>query len=427
MIDVAQPESVGLSTSRLSSIDDWMQHQVDREKLPGLSVLIHRRDRAAFFGTTGMMDREAGKPVTEDTIFRIYSMTKPITSVAVMMLYEEGRFQLDDPIAKYIPELDNMKVMTGKDITSPKLEPAREPITIRQLLTHTAGLTYGFMMSTPVDAMYREYQVDFATANPEATPGDLVRRLGEIPLLCQPGSEWNYSVATDVLGHFVEVVSGETLAEFFQERILGPLGMTDTAFSVPADKLDRFAAMYGPEHGGSLSDVNASRDPTEIRHEPPGGLKLLDPPAESRFAKPLRLYSGGGGLTSTIVDYLRFCRMLAGGGELDGERLLGRKTVDFMTRNHLPGDLAAMGQPRFSESSYDGIGFGLGFSVMLDPTKAQVMGTPGEYAWGGAASTAFWVDPAEEMIVIMMTQLMPSSTYGIRRELRVLSYQALID
>ncbi|MBA1147690.1 beta-lactamase family protein [Ectothiorhodospiraceae bacterium WFHF3C12] len=404
-----------------------MRHQVDREKLAGLSVLVHRKGGTAYFGTAGHMDREAGKPMTEDTIFRIYSMTKPVTSVAVMMLYEEGRFQLDDPIAKFIPELDNMKVMVGKDVTAPTLEPTHEPITIRQLLTHTAGLTYGFMMSAAVDAMYREYQVDFALADPASTPGDLVKRLGEIPLLCQPGSEWNYSVATDVLGHFVEVLSGQTLAEFFRERILGPLGMHDTAFTVAEEKIDRFAAMYGPPSGQGLAGVNAARDPNEIRREPEGGLKLLDAPQNSRFRGQLRLFSGGGGLTSTAGDYLRFCRMLLGGGELDGVRLLSRKTVAYMTRNHLPGDLADMGQPRFSETSYEGVGFGLGFSVMLDPAKAQIMGTPGEYAWGGAASTGFWIDPGEEMIVILMTQLMPSSTYAIRRELRVLSYQALID
>jgi CubicO group peptidase (beta-lactamase class C family) len=427
VIEVAQPESVGLSADRLARIDRWMQRQVEREKLAGLSVLVHRRDRTAYFGTAGMMDREARKPVTEDTIFRIYSMTKPVTTVAVMMLYEQGCFQLDDPVALYIPELDNMKVMVGKDVTAPTLEPTHAPITIRQLLTHTAGLTYGFMMATAVDAMYREYQVDFAMANPEATPGDLVRRLGEIPLLCQPGSEWNYSVATDVLGHLVEVLSGQTLAEFFQEHILGPLGMVDTAFTVPDEKLDRFAAMYGPPGGQGLSGVNAARDPNEIRREPEGGLKLLDTPRKSRFRGPLRLYSGGGGLTSTAGDYLRFCRMLLNRGELEGERLLGRKTIDYMTRNHLPGDLASMGQPRFSEASYEGVGFGLGFSVMLDPARAQIVGSPGEYSWGGAASTGFWIDPAEELIVILMTQLMPSSTYAIRRELRVLGYQALID
>ena len=235
----------------------------------------------------------------------------------------------------------------------------------------------------------------------------MMEKLGEAPLLCQPGSEWNYSVSTDVLGHLVEVLSGLPLDKFFAEKILGPLGMKDTAFQVASENIDRFTANY-----------TCTKDQK---------TKLIEAIDGSRFTKPVVTFSGGGGLTSTVSDYLRFTRMLSNFGELDGVRLLGRKTVEYMTINHLPGDLADLGQDTFAETSFEGIGFGLGFSVMLDPAKANVMGTPGEYAWGGAASTAFWIDPVEDMTVIFLTQLMPSSAYPLRRELKVLTYQALID
>jgi CubicO group peptidase (beta-lactamase class C family) len=235
----------------------------------------------------------------------------------------------------------------------------------------------------------------------------MVELAASLPLLSQPGEEWNYSIATDVLGYLIEVIAGQPFETFLRERVLKPLGMNETDFVVAEANRPRFAAMYGPKEGG--------------------GIKLLDDPTKSRYLAPRVLYSGGGGLTSTVSDYWRFCRFMLNKGELDGVRLLGRKTVELMTTNHLRGDMADMGQPRFSESTYEGVGFGLGFSVMLDPAKAQILGTPGEYAWGGAASTAFWVDPAEDMAVILMTQLMPSSTYPIRRELRVLTYQTLID
>ncbi|MCZ8099264.1 MAG: serine hydrolase, partial [Burkholderiales bacterium] len=264
-------------------------------------------------------------------------------------------------------------------------------------------LTYGFMDAHPVDALYRARGIDFSTSDEDLDV--VVDRLAGLPLLAQPGQRWNYSVATDVLGRLVAVISGRPFDTFMREEILRPLGMGDTDFVVPQDRLDRFAANYVPGEGGRLV--------------------LADDPADSRFSRP-RMASGGGGLVSTAADYLRFCRLLLNRGELNGVRLLGRKTVDLMLANHLPGDIADMGKSRFSESTYVGIGFGLGFSVMLDPAKAQIVGTPGEVAWGGAASTAFWVDPAEDMAVLLLTQLMPSSTYPIRRELRVLSYQALV-
>lgn len=417
------PESVGLASTRLARISHWMQHQVDAQRLPGLSVLVHRRGEVAFFDATGMMDVEAVKPVTADTIFRIYSMTKPITSVAAMMLFEEGRFHLDDPIAKFMPEFERMQVLIGGDAANPRLEPARELITVRQLLTHTSGLTYNFMFDSPVDELYRQHKIAFPGG--KVPLEELVKRLARLPLVAHPGTRWSYGVSTDVLGRLVEVLSGQTLDAFFAERIFAPLGMRDTAFQVGEDKLDRFAAMYGPPDSSGMA-AQPQREPNEMRVEPAPGLKLLDP-ARGTFAKPQIVLSGGGGLTSTTADYLRFCRMLRNKGELDGERLLGRKTVEFMTTNHLPGDMASMGQSRFSEAPMEGLGFGLGFSVVLDPAKSQTIGSVGEYAWGGAASTGFWIDPAEDLIVILMTQLMPSSTWPLRRDLHTLVHQAIVD
>jgi CubicO group peptidase (beta-lactamase class C family) len=401
---ITRPEDVGLSTARLAHIDTWMDRLVAEGKLPGLSVTIARRGHVAYTRNVGKSDLARGTDMAPETMVRIYSMTKPLTSVAIMMLYEEGRFQLDDPISRFLPCFAGQRVFAGGNRGKMDTVPAQRDITFRDLLTHTSGLTYGFMQSTLVDAAYRDGGVDFQTA--DATLGEVVERAAAMPLLAQPGAEWNYSISTDVLGHLVAVISGQSFDSFMHERIIAPLGMNDTSFVVPQEKLPRFAANY---------------------MKGPDGLVLIDDPATSRFLEPGKICSGGGGLVSTAADYLRFCQMMLNKGVLDGSRLVGRKTVELMTSNHLRGDMAAMGQPRFSESSYEGVGFGLGFSVMLDPARAQVIGSPGEYAWGGAASTAFWIDPAEEMIVILLTQLTPSSTYPIRRELRVLTYQAVID
>jgi len=400
------PEHAGLSGARLSRIDGWMDRWVDSGRLAGMSVLVYRRGLVAYRRHTGMADIARGTPMAADTIVRIYSMTKPLTSTALLMLYEEGLFQLDDPVSAVLPSFTAMQVYAGEGRDP---VPAERPVTYRDLLTHTAGLTYGFMQATPVDALYRERGIDFQTA--DGTLAELVDRAAALPLLAQPGAAWNYSIATDVIGRLVEALSGQPFGRFLQERVIAPLGMTDTGWSVPGDKLPRFAANYARGQDGQAV--------------------LLDDPATSRFASPRFIASGGGGLVGTASDYLRFCRMILGGGTLNGERLLGRKTVALMTANHLANprgdDMASMGQARFSESSYAGIGFGLGFSVMLDPARAQILGTPGEVAWGGAASTAFWIDPAEDMAVVMLTQLSPSSTYPIRRELRVLTYAALTD
>ncbi|HET9020152.1 MAG TPA: serine hydrolase domain-containing protein [Acetobacteraceae bacterium] len=396
---------VGFAPERLARLDGWMRRQVEGGRLAGLNLLIWRRGALAYQSAYGMADAEAGKPFADDTIVRIYSMTKPLTSVAIMMLYEEGHFQLDDPITRFLPCFADMRVFTGGSRTLYGTEPAQRDITFRDLLTHTSGLTYGFMDATPVDALYREQGVDFQTS--DATLGEVVEKAASQPLLAHPGTAWNYSIATDVLGHLVAVISGMEFGDFLRTRVLLPLGMVDTDFHVPAGKVDRFAACYGR---------GADDRP-----------KLIDAPATSRYVTQRRLASGGGGLTGTAGDYLRFCRFMLNAGELDGVRLLGRKTVELMTSNHLRGDMADMGQARFSESTYVGIGFGLGFSVMLDPARAQIVGSPGEYAWGGAASTSFWCDPAEQTAAVMLTQLMPSSSWPIRRELRVLTYQAMVD
>jgi len=401
-IDMTAPENVGLSGERLRRIDGWMRRWVDSGRLPGLSVTVLRRGRVAYQGCYGHADLERGLAMAPDTLVRIYSMTKPLASVALMMLYEDGLFQLDDPISDVLPAFKTMRVWDGEGRDP---VPAERGITYRDLLTHTSGLTYGFMQATPVDAMYRDAGVDFQTA--DRTLAEVVDLAATMPLLAQPGAAWNYSIATDVVGQLVAVLSGRGFGDFLHDRVLAPLGMSDTAFYCPPEKQGRFAANYGRGQDGKLA--------------------LVDDPATGRFAQPRAIQSGGGGLVSTAGDYLRFCRMMLGGGALNGERLLGRKAVALMTSNHLRGDMAAMGQARFSESSYEGIGFGLGFSVMLDPARAQIVGTPGEYAWGGAASTAFWIDPSEDMAVVLLTQLTPSSTYPIRKELRVLTYAAVVD
>ena len=400
----SRPEDVGLSSARLARIDPWMQRLVDDKKLAGVSVAVLRHGELAYVSATGLADIARLVPFARDTLVRIYSMTKPLTSTAIMMLYEEGRFQLDDPITRFLPAFADMRVFVAGSRAKPETVPASRDITFRDLLTHTAGLTYAFMDATAVDALYRDNGIDFQVS--DLSLADLVEKVAKLPLLAQPGTAWNYSIATDVLGRLVEVISGQPFDTFLRERVLLPLGMTDTGFHVSEPALPRFAALYTRAADGT---------PT-----------LMDDVPTSIFRKS-RLPSGGGGLVSTLDDYLQFCRFMLNKGALNGVRLLGRKTVELMTSNHLPGDLAAMGQARFSESSYTGIGLGLGFSVMLDPAKAQILGTPGEFAWGGAASTAFWIDPAEDMAVVLLTQLLPSSTYPIRKELRVLTYGAVIE
>ena len=400
----ARPEDVGLSTPRLARVTRWMRRWVDSGRLPGLLVAIVRDDRLAWFESFGWRDVETARPVEPDTIYRVYSMTKPITTVAALMLYEEGHFQLDDPVAKFIPAFAGTRVFDSGDAEAFTTVPLARPITVHDLMVHTSGLTYGFQHEHAVDALYRSRGVEFnANLGPLA---ELVEATAAQPLVFQPGTRWNYSVSTDVLGRLIEVWSGVALDTYFEERIFRPLGMRDTGFHVRDGQAHRLASNY------VLADN--------------GGLELADCPTESRFLEPAVTLSGGGGLVSTAADYLRFMRMLRGRGTLENTRLLGRKSVELMTTNHLPGDLADMGRPRFSEMPFAGVGFGLGVSVLLDPARARILGSPGEYAWGGLASTSFWVDPAEDMMVLLLTQLMPSSAWPIRRELRTLTYQALL-
>jgi CubicO group peptidase (beta-lactamase class C family) len=405
---LVKPEEVGLSSPRLARIGEHFQEYIDAGKLAGTLTLVARRGKVAYFEPLGHLEIERRRPVTQDAVFRIYSMTKPITSVGLMMLYEQGRFQLDDPVHRFIPEWKNLQIFVGGNYPVFKTAPVERPMTIRDLLSHTSGLTYGFMERTNVDAAYRKLGVA-DRARPGYTLRDMVATLAELPLEFSPGTRWNYSVSTDVLGHLIEVISGQRLDAYLREHVLEPLGMRDTSFVVADNQASRFAANYERQADGSL--------------------KLIDDPQRSVY-RECSFFSGGGGLVSTAPDYFRFTAMLRNRGELDGIRLLGRKTVELMTLNHLPGgqELTQLAQAgMFTETAYAGVGFGLGFSVMQSPARAQILGTPGEYAWGGAASTAFWIDPAEDLIVIFMTQLMPSSSYPLRRELRVLTYAALIE
>ena len=325
-----------------------------------------------------------------------------------MMLYEEGRFELKDPVSRYIPAFADTPVFRSGSVTNPALEPQRSPMQVWHLLSHTAGLTYGFLHAHPVDAMYR--QAGFEWGNPPgASLEECCDRWAALPLLFQPGTEWNYSVATDVVGRLVEVISGQPLDVFLEERILGPLGMIDTFFGCPEDRHDRLAALYTPAPGTRKA----------VRNDAMGNASLTTPAC----------LSGGGGLVSTAADYHRFVQMLLRGGSLDGVRILGPRTVDYMARNHLPGgvDLTEFGRPLFAETAFDGVGFGLGFSVVTDAAQAKVLSSEGEFAWGGAASTAFWVDPAEEITAVLMTQLLPSSTHPLRSQFKQLVYQAVVD
>ncbi len=403
-----EPGAAGFDKGRLARIDTHFGRYVDDGRLPGWLALVARRGQIVHLSTCGKRDMEAAAPVTPDTLWRIYSMTKPITSVAAMMLYEEGAFELKDPISRWLPSFADTKVYRSGSTVNPVLEAQIEPIRVWHLLTHTSGLTYGFHHATPVDAMYRAAGYEWGAPG-KLSLADHCESWASFPLLFQPGSEWNYGVSTDVLGRLVEVVSGQPLDVFLRERIFEPLGMTETAFSVPEADHDRLAALYVPSPATRLA----------VRADAMGELAKREP----------GFFSGGGGLVSSAADYHRFTQMLLGGGALEGTRLLGTRTVRYMTGNHLPGgvDLEAFGRPLFAETSFAGVGFGLGFSVVESSVDNKVLSSVGEFAWGGAASTAFWVDPAEEITALFLTQLLPSSTHPIRSQLKQLVYQALVD
>lgn len=402
------PADIGMDAGRLARIDRHFQTYVDDGRLAGWLTLVARGGRIAHLSAYGRRDREQSLPVEPDTIWRLASMTKPVTSVAAMMLYEEGAFELKDSISRWIPSFEHMRVYRSGSSARPGTRPATEPIRVWHLLTHTAGLTYGFHHSHPVDAMYRSAGFEWGTP-PDADLEACCDVWASMPLLFEPGSEFNYSVATDVLGRLVEVVSGRSLEEFFRARILEPLGMADTAFWVDSSRAHRLAAPY-------MANPTGTAAPALLIN---GEAALSRPPA----------WSGGGGLAGTAGDYFRFAEMLRRGGELDGVRLLSPRTVAYMTRNQLPGqaDLETFGRPLFAETTFDGVGFGLGFSVVTDPAAGKVLTSRGEFGWGGAYSTAFWVAPAEDLTVMFFTQLLPSSAHPIRSQLKQLVYQSLID
>jgi len=411
------PEQVGLSSERLSRLDAVMKKRyVDSGMLPGILTQIYRKGQHVHTGMAGHMDLERSKPMQEDAIFRIYSMTKPITTVALMILVEDGLIGLDDDVHTHIPEWKNLGVYSsGVSTLVPGMPerfltvPAARPMKVIDLATHTAGLTYGFLMRTAVDAAYRRHKI-----NDFQTPGGLegmIQQVAGLPLEFSPGTQWNYSISIDILGYLIEKVSGMAFGEFLRTRLFEPLGMIDTGFHCPPEKISRFSSCYVPGDNG--------------------GLKLQDDAQKSSYAKPPLLESGGGGLVSTIHDYMRFCQMMVKGGALDGVRILSPKSVALFSLNHLPGnqdltELAPAGA--FSESGYGGIGFSLGCGVNIDVAKTRLPGTLGEYFWGGAASTAFWIDPKEDLTVVFMTQVIGTDArLTLRRDLRTLVYSAMTE
>ncbi len=408
----AAPEEVGLSSRGLEDVSRLAQSYIDMGRIPGGITTIARRGRVVQAETFGRMDDEADKAMHFDAIVRLHSMTKPIASVALMTLYEEARFQLDDPASKYIPEFKDLQVFAGTAVDSTETRPAEREVTLRDLLIHTSGLLQNIGVELPVGQMYIKEGLR-ALRDPGAggTLKDMIAKLGSLPLHCDPGAQWNYCISTDVVGHLCEVISGQSFDRFLQERIFEPLGMEDTSFGVPSSKVDWLAAEYRFGEEGEPAYV------------------LNDPPEASTWMQPQTYFSGAGGLVGTAADYMRFSKMLANGGELERRRIIGPRTLSLMTMNHLPEgrDLAAMNGQGPTESAREGIGFGLGFGVLLDPTRAQVLGTPGEYYWGGAASTGFFVSPKEDgLIMLFLTQLQPSSSYPIRRELRAAIYSSIV-
>ena len=389
----------GFSTERLSRINNLMNRYVDSGKLAGAVTCVARRSQVAHFESFGCQNLETQIPMRRDSIFRICSMTKPITSLALMMLYEEALFNLTDAVSQYIPAFKHVKVwgVTGA------LETPVRPITIQDLLCHTAGLSYGGYVDShsPIDKLYDEADL----FNTKITNAEVTARIARLPLMFHPGTKWHYSMATDVIGYLVEVLSDRPLADLMQEKIFAVLGMEDTAFEIEPAKLSRFCTLYGKT--------------------PDSNFAVLDLPDSSQYLPPVALHSGGSGLVSTAGDYLQFAQCILNKGELDGVRLLGPKTIALMTCNHLPLTLLPISfegiEPMF------GMGFGLGFGVMLDPAHAGMMGSVGDHGWGGYAETYFWIDPHEELIAILMSQYLPSQTYPIRKEFRTAVYQALID
>lgn len=412
MMDKIAPEDKGFDPGRLGHIRDWMQGYVDTRRFAGCSMLIARDGDEVFFHAAGERSRENGLAFGRDTTVRLYSMTKPVTSVALMMLAERGLLHLDATVSQFIPAFSDMQALIAGAERLDQTETAPSP-TLHHLLTHTAGLSYPFNPGLLAQEMDRQDLIFRANQGPLS---DMVETVASLPLAFQPGSRWEYSVATDVIGRVVEVVSGMSLEAFFSENILGPLGMNDTAFSVPTEALDRFASLYTPLAGDAMA-LNAASSGSD-------SLRLVDAVDGSPFLNA-DMFSGGGGLVGTIDDYMRFAEMLRHKGALGGTRLLSPHTMDFMMRNHLPGDIASMGPQSFAEQPMDGMGFGIGGAVVLDPARARTPGSVGDFSWGGMASTFFWVDPVLNLSVVFFTQLSPSSSYPARAEMKALVHSAL--
>jgi CubicO group peptidase (beta-lactamase class C family) len=410
----AQTQWTGLDADRLERIGDHLQRNyIDRQKIAGCQVLVARHGHLAYQKSLGLRDRERATPWSDDTVVRLYSMTKPITSIALMMLYERGLFQLADPVSRVIPAWRDHRVWVSGRGEQMVTEPPKRPISFRDMLNHSGGLTYGMLLNAltgadaghPVDAVYEELKVARASGD---TLDDFIAKLGKVPLRYHPGEAWQYSLSTDVCGYLVQKLSGKRFDRFLAEEIFEPLGMKDTAFHVRPENHNRFAACYKRAEDKSV--------------------QLADDPKTSVFLKEPSFHGGGGGLVGTIADYHRFCEMLRRGGELDGVRLVSPRTLELMRMNHLPGgqDLASVAIGAFAETAYEGVGFGLGFASTLDQVRTQSLGI-GDFYWGGAASTIFWVDPVEDLTVIFLTQLLPSSTFNFRGQLKSIVYGAIVD
>lgn len=406
IVHIISPEEVGFSSEKLARLTAALQVYVDECKLAGIVTMLARRGNIFYCDCVGMMDMEAGKAMQPDTIFRIYSMTKPITAVAVMMLREEGELALDDPVSKFIPACKDLRVFIRETETGIELADLEREMTIRDLLTHTSGLVYGEPEGSPVEVMVYEDDQKARKKTPDESLEEWVQRLARLPLATQPGTEWQYGLSFDVLGTIVEIVSGLRFDTFLKQRIFDPLEMVDTGFYVPEEKIDRLAAMYGPAEDGSL--------------------QLVDAPESSKFAKPRRFLSGGGGLVSTTPDYMRFAQMLLHGGEWNGTRLLSQKSVALITTNHLPDHLLPLQLDPLTPY-LQGHGFGFGVTVLTDLDQAGMEGSIGSYWWGGVANTFFWIDPQEALIGILMPQFAAGGYYPIQKECQTLTYQAIID
>lgn len=408
------PAKRGFDASRLNRIDTWMQRYVEERKFPGSSVLIARGGDEVYFNAVGQRNIEAGLPFERDTVARIYSMTKPVTSVAIMMLAELGLFHLDAPVSEFIPAFKDMTALIPGAKRLDQVEPAPTP-TLHHLLTHTSGLSYPFnpgVLSREMDEQNIIFRSD------QGSLAEMADRVAALPLAFQPGTRWEYSVSIDILGRVVEVVSGQSLADFFRTQIFDPLGMTETGFRVAEGTGDRFASLYTPLAGNGMG-LNDAKQGGET-------LRLIDEHGKSAF-ESATMYSGGGGLVGTIDDYMAFVEMLRRGGACRDGRLLSPKTLSFMMRNHLPGDIASMGPKSFAEQPMEGMGFGLGGAVVMDPGRVRAPGSIGDFSWGGMASTMFWVDPVLDISAIFFTQLTPSSSYPCRAELKALVHGAVLE